>query len=307
MLRYWDFFPAEEGWGRIPAMGFADVVRSNHPDVPEGLRAFGFYPMSRYLVIEPSVASPATIVDGASHREGISPAYNTYSPTQTDNLYTQEHESQLMLLRGLFLTSFLIDDFLGEGDLFGARSVVIGSASSKTAIALAFLLSESAKARVIGLTSPRNADFVKNLGCYDQVLLYDDVESLPAEPTVFVDMAGDGDVVNRLHRRLGENVKYSCIVGATHWKAGQRDEDLPGAKPEFFFAPSQIQKRAAEWGPDAFRQRVGDSWSRFRASTDAWLQVHEGRGREALERISRDTLEGRAKPSDGHVLSLWDD
>ena len=31
MLGYWNFFPAENGWGRIPAMGYADVVASHHP------------------------------------------------------------------------------------------------------------------------------------------------------------------------------------------------------------------------------------------------------------------------------------
>ena len=74
LLRYWDFFPAREGWGRIPTMGFGDVIRSTHPDVAEGTRAFGFFPMSRYLVIEPSHATPATIFDGAAHREGIAAA-----------------------------------------------------------------------------------------------------------------------------------------------------------------------------------------------------------------------------------------
>ena len=53
MLGYWRFFPAPEGWGRLPTMGFGDVIASSHPDVAEGTRCFGFYPMSRYLVIEP--------------------------------------------------------------------------------------------------------------------------------------------------------------------------------------------------------------------------------------------------------------
>ena len=27
-MNYWDFFPAPEGWGRVPAWGFAEVTRS---------------------------------------------------------------------------------------------------------------------------------------------------------------------------------------------------------------------------------------------------------------------------------------
>ena len=33
MLGYWRFFPAPEGWGRLPVMGFADVIESRHADV----------------------------------------------------------------------------------------------------------------------------------------------------------------------------------------------------------------------------------------------------------------------------------
>jgi hypothetical protein len=31
-LGYWTFFPAQDGWGRIPVWGFAEVVASAHPD-----------------------------------------------------------------------------------------------------------------------------------------------------------------------------------------------------------------------------------------------------------------------------------
>ncbi len=49
-----------------------------------------------------------------------------------------EREDALMIFRGLFMTSFLADDYLAESDFGGAREVVVISASSKTAIALAW-------------------------------------------------------------------------------------------------------------------------------------------------------------------------
>ena len=314
MLRYWDFFPAPtdvlagEGWGRIPTMGFADVVASTHPQVEEGERVFGFFPMSRYLQIEPSRARGEQIVDGAAHREGIAPAYNAYTRTTLDPAYIAEREDQHILMRGLFMTSFLADDYIAEQGGFGASTYVIASASSKTAIALAFLVSRSGKARVIGLTSPRNAAFVKGLGCYDDVVLYDDLKAIdPGEPTIYVDMAGNGAVTNALHTHLGENVKYSCAIGATHWDATPRDTELPGAQPEFFFAPGQIKKRTAEWGPEGLQQRMGEAWTAFCDSTDAWLTVRRGRGRAAVEQVYHDTLEGRTAANEGQVLSLWDE
>jgi len=73
-----------------------------------------------------------------------------------------------------------------------------------------------------------------------------------------------------------------------------------------FFAPTQIQRRNQEWGPEVFQQRVGEEWVKFRDSSDAWLSVSRGYGPEAVERVYKETLEGRAKPSEGHVLSLWE-
>ena len=77
LLKYWSFFPTDEGWGRLPTMGFADVVASSHDDVSVGTRCFGFYPMSNYLLIEPSSASPSSIMDGVPHRTGLAAAYRT--------------------------------------------------------------------------------------------------------------------------------------------------------------------------------------------------------------------------------------
>ena len=36
LLGYWGFFPGEEGWGRIPAMGWAEVIASAHPNIQLG-------------------------------------------------------------------------------------------------------------------------------------------------------------------------------------------------------------------------------------------------------------------------------
>lgn len=306
-LGYWRFFPAPGSWGRLPVMGFGDVVRSRHPEVAEGTRCFGFYPMSRYLVIEPGAAGPSQIVDAAPHREGLAPAYAQYTPTTGDPLHHPEHEDALMLLRGLFLTSFLADDFLAEHGHHGAESVLISSASSKTSIALAHQVSKGGRARAVGLTSPRNLEFVRKLGCYDAVIPYDELGSLDgSRPAVYVDMAGSGPIRRAVHGHFGERLRHSCAIGATHWDSDRGSEGLPGPQPEFFFAPAQIQKRVADWGAAGFQERLASAWADFRAFSEGWLEVRRGAGREAVERVYRETLEGRARPEQGQVLSLWD-
>ncbi|MCP4038296.1 MAG: DUF2855 family protein [bacterium] len=308
MLRYWDFFPAEEGFGRLPTMGFADVVASSHEGVAVGTRCFGFYPMSKYLLIEPAHASAHSIVDGVAHREGLAAAYNQYQPVDHDPLYSAQHEDELMLTRGLFLTSFLADDYLADSDHYGAKRVLISSASSKTSIALAFRLSQHGGGKAVGLTSTGNREFVANLGLYDEVVTYDAISGITNdEPAVFVDMAGNTKLSREIHEHFGTNLKYSMRIGATHWDAGGGDQDLPGPAREFFFAPSQIQKRVGEWGPEAFQQKLGEAFQGFLETTGKWMRVERGYGQEAVERVYRATLEGSTPPEQGNILSLWED
>lgn len=307
-IGYWRFFPAEEGWGRIPVWGFGDVVESRHADVEVGLRVFGYFPMSTDLVVAPGDASPAGFVDRAPHRRDLPPVYSRYLATAGDPLWEPAREDHLMLFRPLFMTSFLIDDFLADRGLFGAESVVVASASSKTAIGLAYCLSRARRAPggVVGLTSPGNRAFVESLGCYDRVVAYDEIPSLPADrPAVLVDMAGNDGVRRAVHARLREALRYSCLVGITHWDAGAPSaEPLPGPQPEFFFAPTRIEERAREWGPTGFQERVADAWRGFVAFTDGWLRIVRDAGPEAVRRVYLETLAGRIDPREGRILSM---
>src|SRR5580704_18504761 len=136
-MSYWSFFPAEDGWGRVPVWGFAEVLASSVAELEPGARVFGYLPPSSELLVEPAHVSAQGFVDASAHRAALPRAYNRYARVDADPLYDAEREDEQMLLRPLFLTSFLIDDFLEDSDLFGADTVVLSSASSKTASALA--------------------------------------------------------------------------------------------------------------------------------------------------------------------------
>jgi NADPH:quinone reductase-like Zn-dependent oxidoreductase len=297
-MRYWDFFPAPEGFGRIPVWGHATVEASNHPELAVGQRFYGYYPMSTHLTVTPRKTRTG-FADAAPHRAGLSPVYNQYqavgAPSPADD--------DQALLRPLFITSFLIDDFLDEAAMFGARSVVLSSASSKVAIALAFLLRQRGGAKVVGLTSPRNLAFVEALGFHDQVLTYEQFDAAPIEgPVVFVDFAGDAPLRRAVHGRFGDALTYSCLVGGTHWEAERGGGELPGPKPVFFFAPDRIRKRAADWGPGGLDQRHDAAWAPFAADARRWLTVTQGQGPEAIAAAYQAVLEGRARPEEGVML-----
>jgi hypothetical protein len=306
-MAYWSFFPAAPGFGQIPVWGFGDVVRSASDAIAEGERIYGYLPMSTHVVLQPDGVAAARFVDATPHRLALPPVYNVYTRVAHDPHYVAARESEQMLFLPLFMTAFLLDDFLAENDLFDARAVVLASASSKTAIGLASLLARRRSCEVIGLTSPAHAAFVERLGCYDRVVSYDRITSLAADvPVAFVDMAGDGRVTSEMHHHFGDRLRHSGIVGATHWDRRGAGGALPGPEPTLFFAPTQLEKRAAEWGPGGLEERFAAAWRPFVAASAAWLTVVEGRGRDAVRRVYQDTVDGRSRPDQGHVLSLFE-
>jgi hypothetical protein len=256
-------------------------------------------------VIEAADVSKRGLRDAAAHRQGVAPVYNAYARVSGDPAFAGRQGDHQALLRPLFMLSFLVDDALAEADFYGARSVILSSASSKTAFGLAHLLALRKQVRVIGLTSAANADFVKSLGCYDEVVGYDRLSSLSTDqPVGFVDMAGNGELRAKLHRHFGDRLTYSGRIGLTHQSGAGDDADLPGAKPTWFFAPDQMRKRAKEWGPGGIDQRFGAAWSGFAPKLDGWITVSEGRGQAAVKQVYLDSLAGRVAPDQGHILSL---
>jgi hypothetical protein len=328
-MHYWDFFPAEDGWGRVPVWGFAEVERSEAEGVESGTRLFGYLPPSSHLVVTPAGAGEAGFVDGSPHRAALPSAYHRYLATTADPFYRPDTEAIQMLLRPLFFTSFLIDDQLDDEGLATRGPILVSSASSKTAIAAAFLLARREGVELVGLTSLRNVDFVAGLEVYDRTVAYDAIDSLDPGPATFVDIAGDGEVRQAVHSHYGDQLVHSMAVGMTHWEepggdAGESpgasgDElpgsdpgglpgsdpgELPGPRPKFFFAPDRVSKRSKDWGRASLESRVADAWHPFCEWTAGWLETIPGQGFNALHDAYLDVLEGRVDPKHAHVLTL---
>jgi Protein of unknown function (DUF2855) len=303
-MSYWDFFPAEDGWGRVPMWGFAEVERSEAEGVDPGVRLYGYLPPSSHLVVRPADASERGFVDGSPHRAPLPSAYHRYLATAKDPFYRPDTEEMQMLLRPLFFTSFLIDDQLADEGLAGRGPVIMSSASSKTAIAAAFMLARREGVELIALTSPRSAGFVDGLGIYGRVVTYDAIGSLEPEPATFVDFAGDSEVRQAVHGRYGDALAHSMAVGVTHWQELGGDAELPGPTPTLFFAPDRVVKRSEDWGGAGLEARVAEAWHPFCEWTGGWLDPIRGHGFDALQRAYLEVLEGRVDPKAAHVLSI---
>ncbi len=311
-LGYWRFFPAPEGWGCIPVWGFASVVESRAEGVAVGERIYGYFPTATHLVIQPARVTPMGFVDGAEHRAALPPVYNQL--LRLPPAHTLEREGVTSLLKPLYATAFLLDDFFAAAGFFTARQLLLSSASSKTAYATAFFVARRPAAerpRLVGLTSPGNLAFTRSLGCYDEVVTYEEIASLPADaPSVYIDYSGDIGVRRAVHERFVNLLRYDCAVGATHWQARGSSEGLPGPRPEFFFAPTHAKKISAEppegYGPAGMQQRMSAAWDAFmQAVSDPkspWLRVVESQGADALCNVYERLLDGRIDAGEGHVI-----
>ena len=296
---YWSFFPAPEGFGRVPVWGFGRVVESRAEGIEPGLRLFGYLPMSSEFTAR-LVRQGAGVVDAAPHRAQLPPTYNQYAVAQEPTA-TDDHRS---LLRPLFGTSWLIDDMFEEHGDFGARSVVITSASSKTGLGLAWRLAKRG-VKAIGLTSPASKAFLEGLGVFHQVVAYDEADSFdPPRPLAIVDFAGNRGLTARLHRRFADDIVHSAIIGVTHWQADAPDPvPLPGPPPTLFFAPDQIRKRAKEWGAEGFDRRFTENLRDF-IEASPWLKLKVARGPEGLAATWDAVVRGKAPADEGMIVKL---
>jgi hypothetical protein len=291
----------------VPVWGFGDVVRSECEGVDVGERFYGYFPMSTHLLLEPAKITEYGFVDNAPHRRELVATYNNYTRTANDPSYSVDHEDAQMVIKPLFATSFILDDFVADNDFFGATSVILGSASSKTSLGLAYLLHNNRPGiKVVGLTSAGNKGFVEGLGCYDEVVTYDDIASLDASvPSMMVDMSGNAQVIAQVHQHFGDNLKYNCLVGGTHWENITLDHgDLPGPKPIGFFAPDQFVKRAKEWGAASLQQKMAEAWDQFLGPVGEWININTSYGPEAAAHSYLEVLEGKVPPSEAHVISV---
>ena len=304
-MSYWNFFPAEEGWGRIPVWGFGDVVASAHADIRVGERLYGYFPMGSHLLIRAGDVSERQLMDVVAHRVELPPVYNQYMRVSNDPEHDSQGEAAQMLFRPLFMTSFILDDFIDKNDSFGADAVMLTSASSKTSLGLAYLLKQRPDSHVVGITSAGNKSFVESLGWYHEICTYDDIPQLNSDrPSIVVDMAGNGSALAAIHNHFAENLKYSCLVGATHWEARAGARDMAGPKPELFFAPTHIQNLRQDIGGREMDLAVADSWQSFTSDAAKWITVHAVDGQSAVEKLYQEMLAGKVKPDSGYILSL---
>ncbi|WP_439106123.1 DUF2855 family protein [Congregibacter sp.] len=304
-LGYWQFFPVADGedFGVIPVWGFANVVESRSDAVAVGERLYGYFPPADSLIMLPERVDDKSLFDGAEHRQSLPPLYNRYQRVRSGGPVQAE---QLQALLGpLYNTSFCLWDQIKENDYYGAKQVLLLSASSKTSIGLAKALADDPDAPpVIGLTSSGNVDFVNSLGYYDGAIDYKNLASVVNTPTVIVDMAGNAGTAQALRDHLGDSLAYFISVGLTHWDQADTQLDSGRERHEWFFAPSYILERSKALERGEFVRNAQSFVMGAAAAAGEWLTLQEANGVEDFSKHYPDICAGAMNPAEGLICKL---
>ena len=309
LFGYWQFFPTgEDPWGKVTVWGIGEVIESCSDAIGVGERLYGFFPMSSHVVMTPGDVSPRGFTDVSAHRQALPALYNHYARTEAEPAELRALEDQRCIFFPLFMTGYVIADLLSDNDWFGAEQLLVGSASSKTGFSsAAFARAAGFTDAVIGLTGASNVAFCETLGCYDKVLSYAEVETLPDAPTAYIDIAGDVTVRSRLHHHLRDNARCTLLVGATHWDQFKNSVDsgaLPGSAPAVFFAPAQIEKRDSEWGRGVMMGQAYAASIELVQRLAPSLAMESHRGTEACNAIWQALLANEISGRQSVMMSL---
>ena len=168
-----------------PCWGRCKVYRSNHPNIQEGSTYYGFWPLAAYCV-----RSVCDVDDQAFVAYLNLPTFS--GPKEWLKLIKMEDDSNAMDNYEYMKIGITYARELEDMNYFDAERLVISSASSASGQMIAMFLKElNPSFTVIGLTSERNFDFVKQFSYFDEVYTYDDIKSSPnANKSLYFDALG---------------------------------------------------------------------------------------------------------------------
>jgi hypothetical protein len=174
----------------IPAWGVCVAHRSNHPEIEEGSTYHGFFPLGPY-----SVRSVGEV--DRSHGTALQSAPGFKGPLEWLRLVrTDGHPDFVADLFEYFKIGITYARALRDLEAYGADQLVFSAASSTSAQIIAMCVKETLPdLTIVGLTSPRNFEMVKELAYFDEVHTYDDLASSDgARPSLYFDALGNESV-----------------------------------------------------------------------------------------------------------------
>lgn len=358
-FRYFDFHPAptpelSRTHGLIPVWGFGTVIISTHPKILVGERVYGYLAPTKYLVVpvSPNDVNTHAFYIPRPHLPDDRRPYNQIQRCAADPQYTsgQEGEDLTMLYRPLFWTSYWCEDWLHSTGSYktevpGAQlSILISSASAKTAFCLAYLIRkrilsgelDKGNVTLIGLTSQRNVAFTEGLGLYDEVYEYSSFtggkafQGDTARRWIYIDVAGNHSLNARIQSHfaspsIGRIVK-NVALGVTNltpstsanddmkWTHNAFDPTAPvfgdpssrWPKVEHFFMPEWLNLRKHQLPLQEIVKRQEEAWKELMRDCPGWVKLERVYGRARIEEDYVRIARNGVGPEKGLIWSLWD-
>ena len=297
---FWNAFPGPPEFGRVPLWSFVRVGESRNADIPVGGRYFGYVPMASHHTVQAEV-TPRGFMDTSPQRGFLHPWYLTFQRvSQPDDL-----DDFRALMRPVFPASFNLASLVERQAALGAKSLIVTSASCKTAIGMVDeLLERRVGIATVAITSAGNKAFIESLGIYGEVATYDAIESATVTPpAVFIDFTGAAKWRRAVYQYLAPSLSCGVLIGFTH--PGAEDvapPGLPNPQPEFFFTPMIEAQAIAEEGADAYYSRYHEAETRFLQRMSSWLAIRHGQGPADLVEAFQCLLAGDQAPDVSRVL-----
>lgn len=270
---YWNIFPAQDPWIIPPAWGEAEL--------DDGIAVYGLVPIGSHARLELDTKRSGWL-ETSVDREAVDPGYNLYIPATGSS---REREDTL-LFRPLVVLGLVLARWLRDESWFGASSVLVTSASSKTA--LGYAMQHSDDLPLDALTSASNRAFVERTGQYRHTFTYLELPQCNAD-TLVLDFAGDPALIRHVRDCHDGRVKV-VRIGVTHANNKMFDDET------VFFAPQRIAHEIADKGFDGFERDRAATIAKFAERSGDWFAREYLDGQDAIVGTFRDLLAGRVAP-----------
>jgi hypothetical protein len=292
VLHSWNAFPSPRpGRGRVPVWGIARVLAADPSVATIGTRLSGYLPMATHVAVH-GTAQESGLLTTDEPRTAMLPIYRRLTDVGTDAAADERRaDVETVLLPVCPFAALLADDLTRAG----ARSVVVSSASSRSAAALSRLLGTRG-VEVTGLTSTRNRSAVESLGVYTHVATYDGIDRIPdSRGTAYVDVAGSAEVTSAVHQRLGDGLVASIAVGGTHLRSWPPTQG-PGPAVSQFNTGDREVDFVAEHGSQALDALYRDARDELVEWASTWLDVAVVSGLAGVDEVWRHIADGQSNP-----------
>jgi len=275
-------------------------------EVIVGSVIYGYLPTAQQVVLTASQVTQSAFVENSPHRKDLDLFYNQYEFVSDHTHYSRADDKARMVFGPLHQTAFVMLHFLQDNAWKGAEQIVILSASSKTSLGMAYGFHKAeGKPTVVGVTSSKNVESLKQLGLYDKLVTYDDLEGVAADiPTLLIDMSGRIETINDLYHKLGDAFISWIQIGRTHWTKPRSRSIVPKEKVDFFFAPAHMIKKQEEWGKEVYDAALANFVKGSAAKITTWMSYKSYSSLDQLAKAHHRLAEGSVPPQEAIIIKL---